>query len=293
MKNPTDRGAWWTTVHGVTKVRHNLVTIPPAPPQCKYGSTVPPAVLTQVQKLLLDHLDQQVPLPPSYCECWLLRTPCSRAVTCSSGNAWESQMTLRYGVSKDQPPVPEFSDFIHSPELPKRSGWGPTPAVTTWLLSSFPCPVSLPSPPYCLESEVSQLRPTLCDPMHCSLPAPPSMGFSGQSYWSGLPFPSPLSWNPPSINQGLPGTLTLNTKSTCRRYKGQRAICNILHLHSSHFSLHANVYLRQESFVCFYWKQMTVLSLSASIEGFPIFLLSRMLSDLSFELCSVFSLYFS
>ena len=38
---------------------------------------------------------------------------------------------------------------------------------------------------------------------------------------------------------------------------------------------------------------MTVLSLSASIEGFPIFLLGHMLSDLSFELCNVFSSYFS
>ena len=31
---------------------------------------------------------------------------------------------------------------------------------------------------------------TLCDPMDCNQ-APPSMGFSRQEYWSGLPFPSP------------------------------------------------------------------------------------------------------
>ena len=41
------------------------------------------------------------------------------------------------------------------------------------------------------EGEVAQLCPTLCDPMDCSLhQAPPSMGFSRQEYWSGLPFPS-------------------------------------------------------------------------------------------------------
>ena len=35
-------------------------------------------------------------------------------------------------------------------------------------------------------------RPTLCDPMDSSLhQAPPSMGFSRQEYWSGLPFPYP------------------------------------------------------------------------------------------------------
>ena len=41
------------------------------------------------------------------------------------------------------------------------------------------------------ESEVTQLRPTLSDPMDCSLQAPPSMGFSRQEYWSGVPLPSP------------------------------------------------------------------------------------------------------
>ena len=43
------------------------------------------------------------------------------------------------------------------------------------------------------ESEVTQSCPTLCDPMDSSLhQAPPSMGFSRQAYWSGLPFPSPI-----------------------------------------------------------------------------------------------------
>ena len=36
---------------------------------------------------------------------------------------------------------------------------------------------------------VSQLRLTLCNPIHCSL-ASLSMGFSRQGYWSGMPFPS-------------------------------------------------------------------------------------------------------
>ena len=30
------------------------------------------------------------------------------------------------------------------------------------------------------------------DPMDCSLQAPPSMGFSRQEYWSGVPSPSPF-----------------------------------------------------------------------------------------------------
>ena len=29
LENPMNRGAWWATVHGVTRVRHDLVTKPP------------------------------------------------------------------------------------------------------------------------------------------------------------------------------------------------------------------------------------------------------------------------
>ena len=42
------------------------------------------------------------------------------------------------------------------------------------------------------ESEVAQSRPTPSDPVDCSLPAPPSMGFSRQEYWNGVPLPSDL-----------------------------------------------------------------------------------------------------
>ena len=41
------------------------------------------------------------------------------------------------------------------------------------------------------ESEVPQSCPTLSDPMGCSPPGPPSMGFARQEYWSGVPLPSP------------------------------------------------------------------------------------------------------
>ena len=42
------------------------------------------------------------------------------------------------------------------------------------------------------ESEVPQSCLTLSDPMDCSPPGPPSMGFSRQEYWSGVPLPSPV-----------------------------------------------------------------------------------------------------
>ena len=49
------------------------------------------------------------------------------------------------------------------------------------------------------ESEVAQSCPTLCDPVDCSLPAPPSVGFSRQRYWSGVPLPSPEDLPDPGI----------------------------------------------------------------------------------------------
>ena len=55
------------------------------------------------------------------------------------------------------------------------------------------------------ESEVAELCPTLCDPMGSSLyQAPPSMGFSRQEYWSGLPFPSPGNLPDPGIEPRSP-----------------------------------------------------------------------------------------
>ena len=41
------------------------------------------------------------------------------------------------------------------------------------------------------ESEVTQSCPTLSDPMDLAHQAPPSMGFSRQEYWSGVPLPFP------------------------------------------------------------------------------------------------------
>ena len=42
------------------------------------------------------------------------------------------------------------------------------------------------------ESEVAQSCPTLATPWTAAYQAPPSMGFSRQKYWSGVPLPSPV-----------------------------------------------------------------------------------------------------
>ena len=54
-------------------------------------------------------------------------------------------------------------------------------------------------------SEITQSCPTLCDPMDSSLhQAPPSIRFSRQEYWSGLPFPSPGNLTDPGIESRSP-----------------------------------------------------------------------------------------
>ena len=60
---------------------------------------------------------------------------------------------------------------------------------------------------YSIESEVKVKllsRVGLCDPVDCSLQASPSMGFSRQEYWSGVPFPSPEDLPNPVIDPGFP-----------------------------------------------------------------------------------------
>ena len=43
------------------------------------------------------------------------------------------------------------------------------------------------------ESEVTQSYLTLATPWTAAHQAPPSMGFSRQEYWSGVPLPSPMN----------------------------------------------------------------------------------------------------
>ena len=53
-------------------------------------------------------------------------------------------------------------------------------------------------------SEVAQSCLTLCDSWTVAHQTPPSMGFSRQEYWSGLPFPSPGDLPDPGIEPRSP-----------------------------------------------------------------------------------------
>ena len=54
------------------------------------------------------------------------------------------------------------------------------------------------------ESEVAQSCLTPSEPMDAAYQAPPSMGFSRQEYWSGVPLPPTVeNWVPLKYPQGL------------------------------------------------------------------------------------------
>ena len=73
--------------------------------------------------------------------------------------------------------------------------WQPTRLPRPWDSSGKNTGVGCHFPLQCMEvkseSEVAQSCLTLATPWTAAYQAPPSMGFSRQEYWSGVPLPSP------------------------------------------------------------------------------------------------------
>ena len=65
----------------------------------------------------------------------------------------------------------------------------------------------------CVSEMKSLSRVRLCDPRTVAHQAPPSMGFSRQEYWSGLPFPSPGDLPDPGIQPRFPALQTDSSPS--------------------------------------------------------------------------------
>ena len=74
------------------------------------------------------------------------------------------------------------------------------------------------------ESEVSQSCLTLATPWTAAYQAPPSMGFSRQKYWSGMPLPSPQTWFNFDSFEGL------NSYISWRIWSHQTIKCRVLRL---------------------------------------------------------------
>ena len=88
------------------------------------------------------------------------------------------------------------------------------------------------------ESEVAQSCPTLCDPWTVAYQAPPSMGFSRQKYWSGLPFPSPGDLPEPGIESRSP---TLKADALTSEPPGHLQIVNLIEAESRMVVVRAGV----------------------------------------------------
>ena len=82
-------------------------------------------------------------------------------------------------------------------ELPFPSPGGlPNPGIEPWspALQADSLPTESRRKPLHIAAAAKSLQscPTLCDPIDGSPPGSPSLGFSRQEHWSGLPFPSPM-----------------------------------------------------------------------------------------------------
>ena len=75
------------------------------------------------------------------------------------------------------------------------------------------------------ESEVAQSCPTLATPWTAAYQVPPSMGFSRQRYWSGLPFPSLGIF--PTHRSNLAGSPTLQADALPSEPPGKLCVTNV------------------------------------------------------------------
>ena len=113
----------------------------------------------------------------------------------------EPQPGGRGSVCARGPLPPPCVDCGAQPLLEVAAGQGVGDALGARHLHTAPCkPLKLGftqkrldlilSPPAAAKSP--QSCPTLCDPVDGSPPGSPSLGFSRQEHWSGVPFPSPM-----------------------------------------------------------------------------------------------------
>ena len=130
------------------------------------------------------------PCPPSGRPAWRalhdLKKPKNQDATVpalvSSSDAGNQQSRWERCVREGNtfPPHPEAPiPALHSPHLEGQTGELPVSASPAW----FPLPLLL--------SRFSNVQ--LCTtPETAAHQSPPSLGFSRQEHWSGLPFPSPM-----------------------------------------------------------------------------------------------------
>ena len=121
------------------------------------------------------------------CVCVCVRDFSQQLEGCSTQPSKKSRMEQK-GTQDGKPNSSLLSLFKLDRVVPKMSA-----CVTNLWLSEISGPglVATRNAETGASAKSLQSCLTLCDPMDCSPPGSLSMGFSGQEYWSGLPFPSP------------------------------------------------------------------------------------------------------
>ena len=99
-----------------------------------------------------------------------------------------SKLTAAATNAKSLQSCPTLCDPKHC--SPPASWWLPCPWDSPGKNTGVGCHFLLQHMKVKSESEVTQSCLTLGDPMAAAYQAPPSMGFSRQEYWSGLPLPN-------------------------------------------------------------------------------------------------------
>ena len=119
-----------------------------------------------------------------------------RVRTLTKISSFKFKVTLHEGLSinSSKNPLLLLSRFSHV-RLCATHRWQPTRLPHPWDSPGKNTGVGSHFLLQCMkvksESEVAQLCPTLANPWTAAHQAPPSMGFSRQKYWSGVPLPSP------------------------------------------------------------------------------------------------------
>ena len=104
----------------------------------------------------------------------------------------------------------------------------------------------LPQKATCVCS-VAQSCLTLCTPWSVGCHDPPSMGFSRQEYWSGLPFPTPGDLPDPGIKPTSPASPALQVDSSLLRHRGSpKKAIHVLKTAPRYTSSHSSLILNIE-----------------------------------------------
>ena len=120
----------------------------------------------------------------------IINDPCSSCIKCGGRRM---ERTIRDGFASEEESCTATVTFIEAEGWRMYSkvvvplNWSHLLSWSSWIVKKI-TPIAFAA----AAAKLLQSCPTLCDPIDGSPPAPPSLGFSRQEHWRGVPFPSPM-----------------------------------------------------------------------------------------------------